>query len=90
MMFEGTPACAAGRLHVSGCDNRIGNWLRGEGSNPDLLVQSQAWCQFHHLALVWTEGFEPSPPAPEAGVLHVEHHVQLVPTEGFEPALAAF
>ena len=75
---------------MSRCDNRIGKWLRGEGSNPDLLVQSQAWCQFHHLAFVWTGGFEPPPPAPEAGVLHVEHHVQLVPTEGFEPALTAF
>jgi hypothetical protein len=53
------------------------------------------WFQFHHLAMVWTEvvwtgGFEPPPPAPEAGVLHVEHHVQVVPTEGFEPALTAF
>jgi hypothetical protein len=25
--------------------------LRGHGSNADLLVQSQAWYQFHHLAL---------------------------------------
>ena len=25
-------------------------WLRGHGSNADLLVQSQAWYQFHHLA----------------------------------------
>src|SRR5581483_10912563 len=45
-------------------DNRrdIGVWLRGHGSNADLLVQDQAWCQFHHLASVWTEGLEPPTP----------------------------
>ena len=26
-------------------------WLRGQGSNLDLLVQGQAWFRFHHLAL---------------------------------------
>ena len=37
-------------------------WLRGHGSNADLLVQGQAWYQFHHLASVWTEGLEPPTP----------------------------
>ena len=26
-------------------------WLRGQGSNPVLLIQSQVWFHFHHLAL---------------------------------------
>src|SRR5579862_1605500 len=56
--------------------------LRGHGSNADLLVQGQAWCQFHHLAMVWTGGLEPPPPgsrsrcapvAPRPGVLFGEH-----------------
>src|SRR4051812_2433591 len=37
-------------------------WLRGEGSNPVLLVQGQVWFPFHHLASVWTGGFEPPTP----------------------------
>ena len=36
--------------------------LRGQGSNPDFLVQSQAWFRFHHLARVWTGGLEPPTP----------------------------
>ena len=28
-------------------------WLRGQGSNLDLLFQRQAWFRFHHLARVW-------------------------------------
>ena len=63
-------------------------WLRGHGSNADLLVQSQAWYQFHHLASVWTEGSNLQPPAPEAGALPLRH-VQVVLTVGFEPTLAA-
>ena len=58
---EGTPACATGRLHVSRLLTTASEiWLRGEGSNPDLLVQSQVWYLFHHLAI---EGFEPAPPS---------------------------
>ena len=37
-------------------------WLRGHGSNADLLVQSQAWYQFHHLALRREREGEPSLP----------------------------
>ena len=49
---EGTPACAAGRLDSQGAGQpqRHRRWLRGHGSNADLLVQNQAWYQFHHLA----------------------------------------
>ncbi len=52
-------------------------WLRGQDSNPDFLVQSQAWCRLHgvpsesersggetrdYLASVWTERLElPTP-----------------------------
>ena len=46
-------------------DNRRGIvWLRGQGSNPELLLQSQAWYLFHHLAsiVVWTERLELSNP----------------------------
>jgi hypothetical protein len=59
------------------CRGIVGG-LRGHGSNADLLVQGQAWCQFHHLAMVWTGGLEPPPPgsrsrcapvAPRPGVL---------------------
>ena len=51
-------------LKVRVRDNRKGivGWLRGHGSNADLLVQSQAWYQFHHLAMVWTGGLEPPTP----------------------------
>ena len=49
---KGTPACAAGRSRCQGARQpRRHRWLRGHGSNADLLVQSQAWYQFHHLAL---------------------------------------
>jgi hypothetical protein len=63
------------------CRGIVGG-LRGHGSNADLLVQGQAWCQFHHLAMVWTGGLEPPPPgsrsrcapvAPRPGVLFGEH-----------------
>jgi hypothetical protein len=37
----------------------IAGVLRGHDSNAVLLVQSQAWCLFHHLASVWTGGVEP-------------------------------
>ena len=60
---EGTPACATGRLGCQGARQlQRHRWLRGHGSNPDLLVQSQAWYQFHHLAWVWTGGLEPPTP----------------------------
>ena len=37
-------------------------WLRGQDSNPDFLVQSQAWCRLHYLAWVWMERLElPTP-----------------------------
>ena len=29
-------------------------WLRDQGSNLELLLQRQAWCRFHHLALAWS------------------------------------
>ena len=83
-------------------DNRRGiNRLRGQASNPDLLVQGQAWCQFHHLASVWTEGLEPPTPGfrrrcppyphhrPPAYSRHELGHVQVVLTVGFEPTLTA-
>ena len=28
-------------------------WLRGQGSNLELLLQGQAWFRFHHLAFIW-------------------------------------
>lgn len=60
---EGTPVCAAGRLDCQGARQpQRHRWLRGHGSNADLLVQSQAWYQFHHLASVWTGGLEPPTP----------------------------
>ena len=70
--------------------------MRGHGSNADLLVQSQAWYQFHHLATAafatqaWSgrEGSNLQPPAPEAGALPLRH-VQVVLTVGFEPTLTA-
>src|SRR5262249_2863714 len=42
------------------------DWLRGQGSNLELLLQGQAWFRFHHLAkvnpLVWTERLQlPTP-----------------------------
>ena len=60
-------------------------WLRGQGSNPELLLQRQAWYQFHHLARVdrsvWTERFElptsdfrsrRAPVAPRPGVVRTD------------------
>ena len=53
-------------------------WLRGQGSNPDLLLQRQAWYQFHHLALGVTRASgrrdsNSQPPASEAGALPLRH-----------------
>jgi hypothetical protein len=60
---EGTPVCAAGRSRCQGARQpQRHRWLRGHGSNADLLVQCQAWYQFHHLASVWTGGLEPPTP----------------------------
>ena len=54
--------------------------LRGQVSNPDLLLQRQAWYQFHHLAWLdlWSgrRDSNSQPPAPEAGALPLRH-VQL-------------
>lgn len=66
--------------------------LRGQDSNLELLVQSQTWYRFHHLARcrLWS-GWEDSnlqPPAPEAGALPLRH-IQVVLTAGVEPALTA-
>jgi hypothetical protein len=49
-------------LNVNDDHRGIVGRLRGYGSNADLLVQGQAWYQFHHLASVWMERFElPTP-----------------------------
>jgi hypothetical protein len=65
------------------------SWLRGQDSNPVLLVQSQAWFPFHYLAWVWTERFE----LPTSGFRRRRasklRFVQLVLTAGVEPALTA-
>ena len=68
MVQEGTPACAAGR------SLQRHRWLRGQGSNPVLLVQSQAWCQFHHLASVWTGGLEPPTPGSRSRCAPIAPH----------------
>ena len=62
-MKEPLPAPQADSvLNVRDNCNGIVGWLRGHGSNADLLVQGQAWYQFHHLAMVWTGGLEPPTP----------------------------
>ena len=63
MKDEGTPVCAAGRSRCQDAQQpERHRWLRGHDSNADLLVQSPAWYQFHHLASVWTGGLEPPTP----------------------------
>jgi hypothetical protein len=62
--------------NCQGADNRRGiEWLRGQASNPDLLLQRQAWYQFHHLALSASgrRDSNSQPPAPEAGALPLRH-----------------
>ncbi len=99
-MKEPLPAQQADSI-VKVRDNRrdIAPVLRGQGSNPDFLVQSQVWFQFHHLAMtalaaqLWSgrEGSNLQPPAPEAGALPLRHvqAITSVLTVGFEPTLAA-
>ena len=54
-------------------------WLRGQDSNPDFLVQSQAWCRLHYLASVFgtaesgRRDSNSQPPAPRAGALPLRH-----------------
>jgi hypothetical protein len=52
---------------------------RPPGSEPGVVPVPPP--RIDRWAFVWTGGFEPPLPAPEAGVLHVEHHVQ-VGTDG--------
>ncbi len=67
-------------------------WLRGQGSNLDLLFQRQAWFRFHHLAWVWLavrrargsgrRDSNSQPPASEAGALPLRHVQACVSTDG--------
>ena len=83
---------------VKGRDNCIDiAELRGQGSNPDLLRQRQAWYQFHHLApmgrLVWTERLELPTPGSRSRCAPIAPRPavsRVVLTAGFEPALTAF
>ena len=63
--------------------------LRGQDSNPVLLVQSQVWFPFHHPAWVWTERFELPTSGFRSRRASKLRFVQLVLTAGFEPALTA-
>ena len=64
-------------------------WLRGQGSNLDLLVQSQVWFRFHHLASgLDGEIRTPNLRLPKPARFQLRH-VQVVLTAGFEPALTA-
>ena len=73
-------------------NSRIGivGWLRGHGSNADLLVQSQAWYQFHHLAWVWTERLELPTPGFRRRCASRCATSRWVLTAGVEPALSRF
>ena len=58
-------------------------WLRGQGSNLDLLFQRQAWFRFHHLAWVWLavracarsgrRDSNSQPPVSDTGALPLRH-----------------
>ena len=52
-------------------------WLRGQDSNPDLLVQSQAWCRCTTSHRSGWRDSNSQPPAPRAGALPLRH-IQLV------------
>ena len=67
---EGTPACASGRLGCGASSFR----LRGQDSNPDLLVQSQAWCRLHYLASVWMERLELPTPGSQGRCASIAPH----------------
>ena len=76
---------------VGGCEARVSNGAAseskrsgGETSRPDLLVQGQAWFQFHHLAIDWSgrEGSNLQPPASKAGALPLRHVQVLLRTDG--------
>jgi hypothetical protein len=47
---EGTPTYASGRLECQGTRQRQRHRGGDQDSNPVLLVKSQAWYRFHHLA----------------------------------------
>ena len=72
---EGTPACAAGRLEFQGARQlQRHRGCEATVRTLDLLVQSQAWYRFHHLASgLDGETRTPNPRSPEAGALPLRH-----------------